>query len=95
MGQQLVGGCVVVMGLVAAAVGLVMASQYLHRSHRSYQRAATRSSAAAHGWSIWFLGGFSGVGLGIRSLIAVLAWLAWTLAGLGFIGLGARLFHRG
>ena len=95
MGQQLIGGCVVVMGLVAAAVGIVMASQYLQQSHQSYQRAAARSSAGTHSWNVWFLGGFSVVGLGVRGLIAVLAWLAWTLAGLGFIVLGARLCCRG
>ena len=95
MGQQFVGVCVVVMGLVAAAVGVAMASHDLQQAHRSYHRTALRTSAMTNGWSVWFFGGFSGIGLGIRSLIAVLAWLAWTLAGLGFIGLGARFFYHG
>lgn len=95
MGLPLVGGCVVVMGLVAAAIGMVIAGHYFRDAHRSHHRAALRSSAMTNGWNVWFFGGFSGISLGIRGVLAILAWLAWTLAGLGFIGLGARFFHHG
>ena len=83
------------MGLVAAAIGVVIASHYFRHAHRHYRRVALRSSAMTDGWNVWFFGGFSGISLGIRGVIAILAWLAWTLAGLGFIGLGARFFYRG
>jgi hypothetical protein len=90
----LMGGLLIVTGLVAAGVGIAVASHRLRMARRSYHRTALLSAASPEGWGSWFLGGFSGVTMGIRWLYAVASWLAWTLAGVCLIGLGLRLFGR-
>jgi len=92
MAQAVMGGLTIVMGLVAAGVGLVMAQHQLHVAHQSYHRMATRNAAMAWDLRAWFFGGFSGVTCGLRGLYAVALWLAWTVAGVGVVGLGIRLF---
>ena len=74
---------------------MVAARQGVRTARQSYHRTAALSTAASEGWSGWFLGGFSSVGMGIRRLSAVTTWMAWTLAGAGLIGLGIRFFGRG
>jgi hypothetical protein len=94
MVERVIGGVMIVMGLIAAWVGMVVASRSLQSASRIYRRTSLLSAATLEGWGSWFLGGFSGMTMGIRWLYAVGAWLAWTLAGGGLIGLGIRLFSR-
>ncbi|MBI3330714.1 MAG: hypothetical protein HYZ96_01220 [Candidatus Omnitrophica bacterium] len=89
--QWIVGSLAIVTGLVAVGVGLAVASRSVHAARRTRLRVASRTAGAVAGWGVWFLGGFSGMALGIRWLAAVSLWLAWTVAGVGLIGLGLRL----
>lgn len=85
----------IVMGTLAVGVGLAAASARVRRAHRIYYRTASFSAGRLDGWGDWFLGGFSGVTVGLRWLYAVGSWLAWTLVGVCFIGMGLRVFeHR-
>ena len=93
MTQWVMGGVLIIMGLVAAGVGMVLARYGLRAAHRHYHRTASLSAATLEGWDSWFLGGFSGMTMGIRWLYAVVSWLLWTLAGVGLVGLGFRLMH--
>ena len=92
MMSWLIGGLLIVTGLVAAGVGIAVARHGFHAAQRMYFRMAARSTMSPEDWDAWFLGGFSGVSLGFRGLVALVVWLVWTLAGLGVIGLGVRLF---
>ena len=91
--QRVLGGVLIVMGLVAAGVGMVLARHGFRAARRTYHRTASLSAATLEGWDAWFLGGFSGMTMGIRWLSTIAAWLAWTLAGIGLVGLGFRLMH--
>jgi hypothetical protein len=82
----------VVTGLVAVTVGVAVARQCLREAHRAYQKTASFSTATLEGWGSWFLGGFSGLAMGLRGLYALAACSAWTLAGACLIGIGVRLF---
>jgi len=89
--QWVIGSLTVVTGLIAAGVGIVVAGRSIQSARRVYRRTASRSAAALGGWGAWFLGGFSGMTMGLRWLYAVALWLGWTVAGIGLIGLGIRL----
>ena len=91
--QWMMGGVLIVMGLVAAGVGMVLARHGFRAAHRTYHRTTSLSAATPEGWDAWFLGGFSGMTMGIRWLSTVAAWLAWTAAGVGLVGLGFRLMR--
>jgi hypothetical protein len=94
MAQAVMGIVVVLIGLVAAGVGAIVASQRLRAARRTYRKTTSLAQATPEGWGTWFLGGFSGVALGVRWLAAAAIWLLWTLAGAWFIGLGIRLVGR-
>ena len=87
------GGLLITTGLIAAAVGVLVAHQRLHQATRIHRRTLSLS-LAPEGWNSWFLVGFSSVSMGIQWLVAMTAWLAWTLAGMGFIALGLTVFDR-
>jgi hypothetical protein len=90
--ESLVGVLLICMGVLAAGVGVLVADRSLRSADRVYRRIAAGSAGAIDGWGAWFLEGFSGVGTGLRGLIAVGIWLFWTFAGLALIGLGVSLF---
>ena len=94
MAQLLLGGLSIAAGLVAAGVGVVAARHGLRAARRTYHKTAGLAAAAPEAWGGWFLGGFSGVTMGLRWLSAIAAWFTWTLAGLGFLGVGIRLVSR-
>lgn len=94
MPSVLVSLLAVATGVIAACVGMVVATMRLQAAHRAYARTVARRTLSPIGWDDWFLLGFSGVTMGTRGLSAVAAWLFWTLGGLGLIGLGIRVFHR-
>ena len=89
--QWLIGSLTILTGLVAVGVGVAVASRSVESARRTCRRTASRTAAALAGWGVWFLGGFSGMALGLRWLFAVALWLGWTAAGLGLMGLGLRL----
>ena len=92
MTQWLLGTLIIVMGLMAAGVGAMFASQSLRTAHRTYRKTTSLSTRVPEGWDAWFLGGFSRFTMGMRAMMALAAWITWTLAGVGLIGLGIRLF---
>ena len=94
MTSLVMGAMVIATGVVTAGVGIVVAQHALRTARRAYHRTASLSAAASEGWGTWFLGGFSGITMGIRWLYAVTAWITWTLAGVCLIGLGIRLVSR-
>ena len=91
--QWLIGSLTILTGLVAVGVGVAVASRSVESARRISRRTASRTAAALAGWGVWFLGGFSGMALGLRWLFAVALWLGWTAAGLGLMGLGIRLIQ--
>jgi len=93
MADVIVGGLLVGVGVLAAWMGLAAGGRALRSARRSYHRMSPVSAATSEDWGAWFLGGFSGVTMGLRGLIAAIVWLAWTLAGVGFIGLGIQFFE--
>ena len=94
MAQWVMGGLLITMGVVAAGMGVAAAGRCLRAAHRSYHRTAPLCAASVEGWGAWFLGGFTGVTMGIRWFYAVAVWLGWTLAGVVLLGLGIRLLGR-
>ena len=89
--QLVMGGLMIATGLVALAVGCVMAGHALRDARRAYLRTASLSTATLESWSSWFLDGFSGVTMGIRWLFAIGLWLGWTVIGICLIGVGIRV----
>jgi hypothetical protein len=89
--QWVVGSLTILTGLTAIGVGMAVAIRSLDSARRVYRRTASRSAATLEAWGAWFVGGFSGLTMGIRWLYAVALWLGWTAAGIGLIGLGIRL----
>ncbi len=83
---------VVLMGVLAVGVGWVVTQGALQKARRRHHRMTTLPIET--GWDDWFLGGFSGLALGIRWLTAGAVGLVWALAGAWIIGLGLRLFSR-
>ena len=65
------GGLTIVIGLLSVGVGLLLANQSLHAARRTYRRTAFHSAASLEHWGSWFLGGFSGMTMGIRWLYAI------------------------
>jgi len=90
--QWVVGSLTILTGLTAVGVGMAVATRSLASARRVYRRTTSRSSATLEAWGAWFVGGFSGMTMGIRWLYAVALWLGWTAAGIGLVGLGVRLF---
>jgi hypothetical protein len=89
--QWIIGGVTIAMGMAAAWVGAMVAARSLSCARRAYRRTSGLAAASVEAWGVWFLGGFSGVTMGLRWLYAVAVWLAWTAAGLGLLWLGIRL----
>ena len=89
--QWIIGSLTILTGLVAAGVGLAVASRSVELARRTCRRTASRAAGALAGWGTWFVGGFAGMALGLRWLFAVALWIGWTVAGLGLMGLGIRL----
>lgn len=89
--QWVAGSLTILTGLIAVGTGMAVASWSLASARRVYRRTASRSAATQEAWGSWFLGGFSGMTMGLRWLYAVALWLGWTAAGIGLIGLGIRL----
>jgi len=85
------GALVVMMGLLAIGVGITLARSRLHATHRNYQRTTALATTLAEGWNGWFVGGFSGMTLGLRWLLIAVTAGAWALAGIGLIGFGIQL----
>jgi len=85
-----VGGVLVAMGCLSAGVGWIIAGRTLRLAHRTHGRTASRAATVLDGWDTWFLGGFSNLTMGLRSLYAMAVWAAWTVAGLALIGLGLQ-----
>ncbi len=75
-GHEMIGGLTIVMGLIAAFVGMVVADHSIHSARRAYRRTTLHSVATVGGWGSWFLSGFSGVTMGVQWLYAVGIWLA-------------------
>ena len=94
MAVGIVSVLLVIIGLVSAGVGVVVARHTVRVAHKTYHRIAALSPSTLEGWDDWFLNGFSGIATGIRWLSALWAWLAWTLAGMGFLWLGLHLITR-
>ncbi len=92
--HEMIGGMTIVMGLIAACVGMVVANHSIRSARRAYRRTTLHSAATLGGWGSWFLSGFSGVTMGVQWLYAVGMWLIWTAAGFGLIWLGIRLCVR-
>ena len=92
--HELIGGLTILMGLIAAFVGMVVANHSIHSARRTYRRTTLLSAASLGGWGSWFLSGFSGMTMGVQWLYAVGLWLIWTVAGLGLIWLGIQLCAR-
>jgi len=94
MTQRLISTLVVMMGVLSASVGLLIAARRLRAAGRAYRKIGTLYEAMPEGWSSWFLGGFSGLTLGTHWLWAMAALAMWVTAGVCFIGLGIGLFWR-
>ena len=94
MAVGIVSALLVVIGLISAVVGAIVARRTVRAAHKTYHRTASFSQSTLEGWDDWFLDGFSGLTAGIRWLSALGAWLAWTLAGVGFLWLGLHLIAR-
>ena len=94
MAVGIISGVLVVMGLISAGVGAIVARHTVRTAQKSYRRTASLSPATLEGWDDWFLNGFSGLTVGIRWLTALGIWLAWTIAGIGCVWLGLRLINR-
>ncbi len=94
MTQRLISTLVVMMGVLSASGGLVLAARRLRAAGRAYRKIGTLYEAMPEGWSSWFLGGFSGLTLGTHWLWAMAALAMWVTAGVCFIGLGIGLFWR-
>ena len=89
--QWVAGSLTILTGLTAVGVGMAVAARSLASARRVYRKTAAHSAATLEAWGSWFLGGFSGMTMGIRWLYAVALWLGWAAAGVGLIGLGIRL----
>ena len=87
----MIGGATIAMGMTAAWIGTMVATRSLSSARRIYRRTSGLSAASVQSWGSWFVGGFSGVTMGIRWLYAVAVWLGWMAAGLGLIWLGIQL----
>ena len=88
------GVLMVVTGIVASVVGVALGRHRLRVAHRAHARTASLSASAPEGWDWWFLGGFSGMTVGLHWVYAIVAWFAWSLAGLWFVWFGLRLLSR-
>ncbi len=91
MAQWLMGGLITMMGVVAMGLGALVARHSLAAARRVHQRTASLATATVDGWDAWFLGGFSGLALGIRWWYAVSIGMVLALAGACLIGVGVRL----
>ncbi|MBI4343756.1 MAG: hypothetical protein HY601_02960 [Candidatus Omnitrophica bacterium] len=87
----LAAGLLVLTGLLTAAVGCAAAGSRLQSAHRLHRRTAALATAGGEEWHAWFVGGFSGMTLGVRWLRVAVLWGAWMAAALCLIGLGIRL----
>ena len=87
-------GLLVVMGLMAASVGVATAMHRLRVARRAYRKTETLYASLPEGWTSWFLGGFSGFTLGAHRLRAAITLTGWFIGGLWLIGLGLRVFWR-
>ena len=94
MGDWVVSGLAIVIGMISACIGTVWAAHRLRTVGRAYRKTATLYATMPDGWSSWFLGGFSELAVGAGWFRAAAAWIVWMVAGLGLIGLGLRLFWR-
>ncbi len=92
--ERFMSGLVIVMGLVAAGVGIVTANHRIRAAGRAHRKISTLYAAMPEGWSSWFVGGFSSLTVGTHWLRATLALTGWRLAGVFLMGLGPRLFWR-
>ena len=92
--QWIAGSLIILTGLVAAGVGIAVASRSLRATRRAYCRIVSRSASTLDPWGTWFLGGFSGLAMGIQWLYTVLAWLTWAVAGTVLIRIGFGCFDR-
>ena len=90
--HSIIGSATIVMGLIAAGIGVIVADRSIHLARRASRKTAMLSSASADSLGAWFLGGFTGVTMGMQWLIAVGLWLAWTVSGLVLMWLGSQLF---
>ena len=86
-----IGVFVVTAGVLAAGIGVLVAQDRWRLARRAHRHVAALYDGMPEGWGSWFVGGFSALTTGTRSLWAFAAWMAWTLAGLGLAGLGLRL----
>lgn len=92
--ERFMSGLVIVMGLVAAGVGIATANRRVRAAGRAHRKISTLYAAMPEGWSSWFVGGFSSLTVGTHWLRATLALTGWMLAALSLIGLGLKLFWR-
>ncbi|MBI4341838.1 MAG: hypothetical protein HY599_00550 [Candidatus Omnitrophica bacterium] len=95
MAIGIVSVLLIVMGLISAGVGALVARHALRAAHRTHHRTVSLSPATLDGWDAWFLDGFSALTAGIRWLSALGVWLGWTVAGAGLMWLGLRLLQHG
>ena len=94
MTERFMSGLVMVMGLIAAGVGMATARYRIRAASRAHRRISTLYATMPEGWSSWFVGGFSSLTVGTSWLWATLAFVGWTLAGLFLVGLSLQLFWR-
>ncbi len=94
MSEGAASGLLILMGLISAWVGMALASTRLRAAGRAYRKTETLYETMPEGWASWFLGGFSGLTMGIHWLWAALALAAWGAVGLCLIGLGLHVVWR-
>ena len=81
MMEWLVSTLVMATGLLSAGVGVAAAAVRLKDAGRAYRKTETLYATMPEGWSSWFLGGFSGMAVGLHWLWAALIVIGWTTAG--------------
>ena len=94
MTERWISTLIILTGVVAASVGLLIASSRLRAAGRAYRKIGAFYDTMSDGWSSWFLGGFSGLTVGTHWLWAM-ATLALSMSvGLWFVVCGLQLFRH-
>ena len=94
MTERIIFGLIILIGIIAAWVGVLLANSRIRSANRAYQKTALLYATMPDGWSSWFMNGFSGVAIGTHLLRATLVFTAWAIAGLFLVVLGIQLFYR-
>ncbi len=90
MTPEVVKSVAVLTGGVSILVGCLVATGRIRGARRTHSRVGARLNPTED-WRAWYVGGFSGLALGTRWLLAALTWLAWVVAGTALVVLGIRV----